>query len=266
MLYPAAVTTLSTAHLKVLRSLLTPQGRRAQSAFLIEGDKLVRDALAAGAHVREILAPAAHLTSLAPPATQITLTTITAAQARRLTDTRTPQGSFALVEDTVPDASALVAALPNSGALTILALDGVQDPGNLGALIRVGASFGLDAILCGAHGADPTQPKVVRAATGAWFRTRLARARALPVTLTTLHDAGLQILGASTTNAAAFHDVAPAPRRVLVVGGEGGGITTAVAAVVDAHITVPMDPGVESLNVAVAAGIILAHWQRLSAT
>ena len=260
------MTTLSIARLKSLRALLTPQGRRAQSAFLIEGDKLVRDALAAGAPVREILAPVDNLLALAPPATQITLTAITAAQARRLTDTRTPQGSFALVEDTVPDASALVGALPDSGALTILALDGVQDPGNLGALIRVGAAFGLDAILCGAPGADPTQPKVVRAATGAWFRTRLARAPALSATLAALHDAGLQILGASTTNAAAFHDVAPAPRRVLVVGGEGGGITAAVAAVVDAQLTVPMDPAVESLNVAVAAGIILAHWRQLAAT
>ena len=260
------MTALSNARLKVLRALLTPQGRRAQGAFLIEGDKLVRDALAAGAPVREILAPADHLPSLAPRAAQITLTAISAAQTQRLTDTRTPQGSFAVVDDTVPDASALVGALPDSGALTILALDGVQDPGNLGALIRVGAAFGVDAILCGAPGADPTQPKVVRAATGAWFRARLARAPALPATLAALRATGLQILGASTSGASAFHAFTPAARRVLLVGGEGGGITAPVAAVLDTRIAVPMEPGVESINVAVTAGIILAHWQRLPGT
>lgn len=261
---------LSRARLKQLRALGSAKGRHTQGAFLIEGEKLVREAVAAGAPLLELLGTATQRPALDGLAAEIlasrggpgvAVSTLSAADAERLSDTRTPQGSFALIVDTVPDAAEAIAALPASGAVTVLALDGVQDPGNAGALIRVAAAFGADLVLAGGGSADPVQPKVVRAATGAWFRQPLARAPDLVTALTALTTAGCAIVGASPRGESVAALAVPL-RRVLVLGSEGGGFSAAVAERLALLVAAPIAPAVESLNVAVAAGIILSTWQQ----
>ena len=249
---------LSAAHLKRLRSLHTAKGRAAHGCFLIEGEKLIREAIDAGAPIAELLATEARAAAL--PEGEVT--TISAKDAARLSDTRGPQGCFAVVRDTVPAAADALAALPPEGPSTVVALDGVQDPGNAGALIRLAAAFDADAVLAGPGTADPVHPRVVRAATGAWFRIVVARSPGLAADLRLLSERGYEIVGAATDGPSVWDEppAGPAPRRALVLGNEGAGLSPDVAGVIDRRVGAPISPRAESLNVAVAAGTILGVW------
>ena len=249
---------LSAGHLKQLRSLSSAKGRAVHGCFLIEGEKLVRDAIDAGAPIAELLATDDRAAALRPG----TVTPISAKDAARLSDTRSPQGCFAVVRDTLP---AALAALPPQGPSTLVVLDAVQDPGNAGALIRLAAAFGADAVLTGPGTADPIHPRVVRAATGAWFHVGIARSLDLAADLRLLSGRGYEIVGAAADAPSVWDepvaDAAPA-RRALVLGNEGGGFSPNIAAVLDRRVGVPIAPHVESLNVAVAAGIVLGVWSQ----
>jgi TrmH family RNA methyltransferase len=249
---------LSAAHFKQLRSLRTAKGRAAHGCFLIEGEKLIREAIDVGAPIVELLATDARTAALPPG----DVTTISAKDAARLSDTRGPQGCFAVVRDTLPAAADALATLPPEGPSTVVALDGVQDPGNAGALIRLAAAFDAGAVLTGPGTADPVHPRVVRAATGAWFRIAIVRAPDLAADLRLLSEHGYEIVGAATDGPSVW-DEPPADlaaRRALVLGNEGAGFSPDVAAVIDRRVGVPISPRAESLNVAVAAGIILGAW------
>ncbi|MEE9277071.1 MAG: RNA methyltransferase [Dehalococcoidia bacterium] len=253
--------SLSRSHLKRLRSLHSLKDRREQDAFLLEGEKLVREALLAAAPVRELLATPDRVDALQAVADEIPVLQISSTDATRIADARTPQGVFAVVGGHVPEAEPALRDLPAAGPLTVVVLDGVQDPGNAGALIRVAAAFEADLVLVGPGSADPTNPKVLRAATGAWFHVPLARSADLPAALDALRAANCALLGAAG-GGRPLHDADVPARRALVFGGEGGGFSPAVADRLELLVGVPIAAEVESLNVAVAAGILLSELHR----
>ena len=264
---------LSRARLAALRELQTARGRREQGRFLIDGEKLVRDALAAGAPCVALLArdvsPWRDAASEAP----VELVEISAADAERLSETRTPQGVFAVIEDRLPDAAAAIATLPRDapreGGAAVVALDAVQDPGNVGAIIRSAAAFGCDLALLGAGCADATHPRVIRAATGAWFHLPIARSPDLAADLAALRGCGARIIACSPAGGGQRQDelvdAPPAAATVYLFGNEGAGVSDELAPLIDATISIPINPKVESLNVAVAAGVILSRMQRAEA-
>ena len=257
---PAAPAT--QAHLKRLRALRSARGRHAQRACLLEGEKLVREALAAGAPIQEILVTEERAAAIAAYAGATPIRRISASEAERLADTRTPQGCFAVMADDLPSPTDVLAALPPPAPLTVLVLDGIQDPGNVGALVRVAAAFALDAVLYGPGTADPLQSKVLRAATGAWFQIRSVRVAEVGGALETLRGAGVGIYGAAREGTSIFTAPALPERLAVVFGNEGAGLSPDAAARLDGTLSVPIAAGVESLNVAVAAGILLAAIRR----
>ena len=251
--------SLSRARLKELRGLLTAKERRRLGVFLIEGEKLVREALAADGGVREVLAVEDQVEALELVVGGTPLTPISRSDAERLADTRTPQGCFAVLADRVLDAADALLGLDAVSPATVVILDGVQDPGNVGAVIRSAAAFGADLVVCGPGSADPTHPKVVRAATGAWFHTSVARCEALEPLIATVKSDGWAVLMAAV-GGSPVGALEPVPaRRVVVLGSEGSGLSASVAASADGQVGVVMAAGVESLNVAVAAGILLSE-------
>ncbi len=159
-----------------------------------------------------------------------------------LADTGNPQGALA------------VCVIPDPGVFApggrYLFLDGLQDPGNLGTLLRAAAAFRLAGVVCRSGSADPFGPKAARAAAGAVFR--------IPIRT----DGDLSFLEgrrviAAEVGGAALPDF-PAPDDfVLVVGNEGGGISREVSALCGEGVAVPMPGGTESLNAAVSGCIIL---------
>ncbi len=240
---------LTRARLRQFQQLQTARGRREQQSFLLDGLKLVRDALASAAPITEIL-------SLSPeewPDAPCSVLKLSQADSERLSDTRTPQGHFAVVRDCLEPLR-----VPGSDAWQVVVLDGVQDAGNVGGIIRSAAAFGADAVIVGPGSADPTHPRVTRAATGAWFRVQIARSGSLADDLTRLRAAGASIYAAE--RAGDSLDQIPIPDRAAwLFGNEGSGINPELDPLIDKRVAVPIREGVDSLNVNVAAGIILHH-------
>ena len=168
-----------------------------------------------------------------------------------LADTSTNQGVVVVAE--IPPAT--LDGVPDADRSTVLILDGVQDPGNVGTLIRSAAAFGcsIGAYLPGT--VDPWNPKAVRASAGAVFRLPVVPGQ--PETVADwLNERGYLLLGADAAGRPVDR-LALSGRTALVVGNEGGGLSGFVRSRVDSLVAVPMAEAVESLNVAVAAGILL---------
>ena len=169
----------------------------------------------------------------------------------RLSDQPAPPGILAVVR--TPDLSATP---PVDGSL--LVLDGVSDPGNVGTLIRTATALGVGVVSIG--GADPFGPKAVRASAGTCYRARLHRAEALVDVAGALRAGGRPLLGLAAEGERTLHDVAGSLRGdgfVLVVGAEPDGIPAEARRTLDGLVRIPMQGGVESLNVAAAAAIAL---------
>ena len=146
-----------------------------------------------------------------------------------------------------------------------IALDGVQDPGNLGTIIRLADWFGITDILAGAGTADPFAPKVVQATMGALGRVRVHRVADLAETLRQHSDR--PIIGTFLDGTNLYQtDVRLSPAPIIVMGNEGNGISREVAEVCSCRLRIPSfppgRPTVESLNVAMASGIIISELSR----
>ncbi len=171
-----------------------------------------------------------------------------------ITNATEPQGWFAVLR--MPRPSTLRGDV-------LLALDGVQDPGNVGTVIRTAAWFGIETILLGDGTADPFAPKVVRSTQGAIFDVGIESGVNLSKRLTTLRDSGRDIVAATLDPAAASVFEAAFPERcVLVFGTEVRGVRPEVLALASSQIIIPKYGVGESLNVAVSAAIVLAEMRR----
>ena len=147
-----------------------------------------------------------------------------------------------------------------AGALAIGVVD-VQDPGNLGGVVRAAAALGGTGMLALDRSADPGGWRALRGAMGSTFRLPVARGSS-HAAITAARKKGLRIAAASATAGAPIGQADLRGPLLLLLGNEGSGLTPALEAEADVRLTVPMDRGVESLNVAVTAGIILFEARR----
>lgn len=248
---------VSRSESRQIRALGNRKDRDAERLFLAEGIRVVEELLDADIPIRlAVMSPALAETDRgqrladrirgAAPVREAGV-----GELNRLADTETNQGVLVVAE--TPAAS--LDTVPGSGLSTILMLDGVQDPGNLGTLVRSAGAFGCHAVVCLPGTVDPWNPKVVRAAAGALFRVPVVKADSEPA-LERLHDQGFVVLGADAAGRPVDRVALP-ERTVLAVGNEGAGLSDAVRSSLDSLVAVPMERSFESLNVAVAAGILL---------
>ena len=263
---------LSQRRQKEIARLRQRKYRERDGAFLVEGVRAVQSAVDGGAEVIDLIVErrraddadfAAIVTQVGDlmqaDATVVDVKVVDEPTMARLSDVMASQGVLAVVRMPDRDASRLV------GYERVLALDGVQDPGNAGTLIRTAAWFGIDGVLAGAGTVDFFNPKVVRSSMGGTFDVALAATDNLAAWLREAKGRGVKVYAADMdgTTAEAWHPVAPS---VLVVGNEGSGLSSDVAACVDERITIAKvnggGRGVESLNVAQAASILGYLWTR----
>lgn len=249
-----------------LRALQQPRGRREQGLLLLEGTHLLQEVLRLGLQPECLLATetwlARHpaLLAKAPLAPQPVGDEVLAAVA----STEHPDGVVLTLA---------AAALPRAGGRGgfVLALDQLQDPGNLGTLLRTALAAGVEEVWLGG-GADPLQPKVLRAAAGASLALPLRRepdrAALLPL-LQAARAAGHQVVATLVEGGGAA--AAPEPYwqldwtrpTVLLLGNEGAGLHPELASLATHRVTIPHSAAVESLNVAVAAGpLLLERWRQ----
>ncbi|MFO7894398.1 MAG: RNA methyltransferase [Longimicrobiales bacterium] len=255
---------VSRSESKQIRALGSRKDREAEGRFLAEGVRVVEELLDAGLPVDiSVVSPAltgtprgerlaARLREAGP------VREIGVGELNELADTESNQGVLVVAE--TPRASR--DAIPMEGPSTVLVLDGVQDPGNLGTLVRSAAAFGCQAVAYLPGTVDPWNPKAVRAAAGALFRTPVVQAHP-DVLMDDLSELGFMTLGADATGRPVDR-LTLSERTALVVGNEGGGLSGFTRSRVDSLVAVPMAETVESLNVAVAAGILLYLVTRMS--
>jgi 23S rRNA (guanosine2251-2'-O)-methyltransferase len=182
----------------------------------------------------------------------------------RLTGGATHQGiavlTRGLAEIGVRELEDLV--LQRGKSLRLLLLDQVQDPRNLGACLRTADAAGVDAVVTPRHRAAALTPAALKAATGAAESVRLARVANLASTLHWLKDAGVWIVGADAETRRSLHDAQLDAPIAVVVGGEGQGLRRLTRELCDEIVAIPMRGTVSSLNVSVAAGILLFELDR----
>jgi RNA methyltransferase, TrmH family len=256
------VAVLTRAEERLIRRLRESRRRRDEGLFLAEGVRLIEELLDAGVEVQlALVSPALAETDRGAAlsgrlAGRVGVRELSDAELSGLAATRSPQGVLAVAR--IP--SVELAAMEPGGAATALILDGVQDPGNIGTLARAAVAFGCDLLACLPGTVDPWNPKAVRASAGALFRVPVIEVA--PADLWEwLERHGFAVLGAD----AAGEPVAALPRSqrtALVVGNEGAGLGDEVRARCQRLVAVPMRAGTESLNVAVATGILLYELTR----
>lgn len=245
-----------TKNLVLLLRELVHEGKRRneEQMFVIEGPHLIQEALANKATINLIAA-----TERAEEANVELISSISANKrffisakdAERVSDTESPQGIFALVK--MPESKAI------SGDL-VIALDGVQDPGNVGTVIRTACWFGVRDVLLGKGCADLYNPKVMRATQGAMFYANVHRNIDLTEQLKRLKAGGYRIHSTTlASNAVNVFDFSEDDKSVLVLGSEARGVREHILKISDSLLYIPKRGGGESLNVAVSAGIFMAE-------
>ena len=176
---------------------------------------------------------------------------------RSLTGLDFHRGCLALARRPDPHMTELLLA-----ATRLLALEGVGNPDNVGGIFRVAAAFGIDGVLLDPISCDPFYRKAIRTSMGAALRVPWVRSDAWPDDLWRYREGGFKLVALTpASDAIALHDFAAgclaSDRLMLMLGGEGSGLSPGALAAADSRVRIPMDSTVDSLNVVVAAGIAL---------
>ena len=176
---------------------------------------------------------------------------VTEQEFRSAAETESPQGVLAIAE--IPDRK--LSALSGRESLRILVLDAVQDPGNVGTILRTAAALGADATIALPGTVDIWNAKVIRGAMGASFHHLCIQA-SLAELFEFLEGEGTALWGADASGMTVA-DASPPKKLALAVGNEGAGLSSSVRERATQTVSLPISASVESLNVAVAAGILL---------
>ena len=242
---------------QALRELQRARARRETGLLLADGAKLVGEALSLGL-CRTLIVQRDRLEQHAQAARAAEeagcdVLLVSEAVMRAISEERTPQG-IACAAAIPPQAEPLCGR-------RIVALDGVQDPGNVGTIVRTADAAGFDGVLLGSGCADLYGAKALRATMGSAFRMSVRRADELSAELEDMKRRGYAV-AATELGGEDFYAACPREKAVLVIGSEGQGVSGAVRAVATRHLALPMRGGAESLNAAVAAGIMMYEMAR----
>jgi len=147
--------------------------------------------------------------------------------------------------------------LPDPGPPLVLVACGVQDPGNLGALARVAEASWASGLVCAGGGADPFSPRSLRASAGSLLRLPAIESTNSLAAAADLRSAGLRLVGASLRASAGYREEAMMGPLAIFIGSEAAGLPSSLEPALDALVRIPMRDGVDSLNVAAAAAVLL---------
>jgi len=235
--------------LKYIQSFAHKKHWAQESVFIVEGPKLVGELLEADWEIQHLYALADWANAQTNPS--LPLTVVTEDELARMSQLQTPNAVVALVKK-----KSFESPLNYKGKLTLV-LDGIQDPGNLGTIIRTADWFGCTQIICSADTADFYNPKVIQSTMGSFLRVRVEK---LAIE-TEIADQNIPVYGA-LLNGESIYTTSMETEGFLVIGNESKGIREAIKKMITKAISIPQIGQAESLNAAVATGIILSHWKK----
>jgi tRNA G18 (ribose-2'-O)-methylase SpoU len=257
------IDSLDDPRLAPYRNLKTSNDTRHAGCFVAEGQKLVERLLASDCIVRSLLVADRYLAQCAQRELPLDLLSVPDDWIERIVGFNFHRGILACAER--PPAPSLQSICRASRSRTSLVVcPDVQNPENLGAIVRIASAFAVDAVVLGDGCCDPFSRRVLRVSMGAVFGLPILETEDLAADLCHARDEQDFRVWATVADsaAAAFHALPRPNRLALLLGSEGHGLADCWLAMCDQRVTIPMRPSVDSLNVAVAAGILLYHLSR----
>jgi len=253
------VQSRQNSHIKELRQAMARPGRSERGLVAIEGPNLIAEALRAGLRIDTLFVAegAESLAEELPIASDIERLLLPESLLTAALDTESPQPIAALIEPPLWNPGDL---LPPQGieapAPLYIVLAGLQDPGNVGTILRSAEAFGATGALLLPGTVSPWNQKAIRASAGSIFRLPLMSASAEEL-FPRLHQAGIRIFTTAVEGATPAHRAALDTPSAILIGNEGNGVPAEIAALADEAITIPCPGPVESLNASIAASILL---------
>ncbi|HEX6430953.1 MAG TPA: RNA methyltransferase [Niastella sp.] len=242
---------LIKSQVKYIQSLSHKKLRDSEGVFVAEGPKLINELLSAGLPVQQLYAVKEWIEGHRQPMT-VSITEISQSELERISGLQTPNQVLGIFKK--PAFSSFTTHPPVRNTLSLM-LDTIQDPGNMGTIIRCADWFGISQIFCSSDCADAFNPKVVQASMGSITRVQVWYG-SLTQLLTEAPDVPTY---AAVLNGTDLRTLPPIKEGIIIIGNESKGVSDEVLALTRNRITIPRHGKAESLNAAVATGIILSH-------
>lgn len=253
------ITSTNNEKVKKIAKLLTSaKSRREEGLFVVEGARIVREIPVS--RIKECYVVDGYANKDQLPA-DINVEIVSQQVMKKMSGTMNPQGVLCLVsieENTFEDFLASHA----EGKVRLLVLENLQDPGNIGTMIRTAEGAGFDAIVADDRTVDVYNPKVTRSTMGSLFRVPVIYTDDLAGAIKKMQDSKVQIYAAHLNGECDYTQVQYGPRTAVMIGNEGNGLSEEISALSDTLVKIPMSGRVESLNAAVAAALMMYEVRR----
>lgn len=244
------ITSIKNQRVKNWKGLLTKKGRRKANQYIIEGFHLIEEAISFHTYIREIIIREDILPEQLALPDNAEIFSVSKEVANEISDTETNQGIFAIIDFQNQ-------STPISYEHPFLFLDEIQDPGNLGTLIRTADAAGFSGIVVGEGTVDPYNPKTLRSAQGSHFHIPIFSGN-LEEWIPVFKERHIPVYGTHLDkNSISYKEVDQTDQFVLIVGNEGNGVSQHILDLTDTNLYIPMKGQAESLNVASAASILM---------
>ena len=254
------LTSTQSPLVKLFKKLQTAKDRRETQLFLLEGTHLIEEACAVNYPLQTVCCTEKwqeHHPELWSQlvATEARVELVSDEVIRSIATSVNPDGIVAI-------APRLALEQPPIPARLTLVLSKIQDPGNLGTIIRTAAAVGVDGLWVSQDSVDLDNPKVLRASAGQWFRLAMGVSDNLPELIASYKQEGVQIVSTTSHTQTSYWDVKLTKPTLILLGNEGAGLSEDLAALANLQVMIPMSVRVESLNVATAAALMLYEVRR----
>lgn len=245
------IESTQNALVKYWKKLATTRKERDRSGeYIVEGFHLVEEALKYKELVKTLIVREGLDLPLLWNTDDVDIVEVTANVVKEFSETENSQGVFAVCKQVQYEENEM------SGWRKLLLVDAVQDPGNIGTMIRTADAAGIDVVVLGKGSADPFNSKTLRSAQGSHFHIPVVRGD-LEEWVDRLVEGGVPVYGTALEDAVAYTVIEGGKDFALIVGNEGSGITPQLLQQTDENVMIPILGQAESLNVAVATGILL---------
>ena len=255
------ISSKDNEFIKHIKKLKDKKYREMNKQFIIEGLKLIKEAIEENANIKQIvICDNCQNTGIIPKELMYEIAKyecvyVTDKVFNSISDVNSPQGILAIIE--INDKEKEI----DYSQDIIVALDDIQDPGNLGTILRTVDSIGLNQILVSKGTADCYNPKVVRSTMGAIFRVKIIECEDLEKTLKEIKRHKFKLVVTSLQTENSLYDI-DFNKKVIIIGNEANGVEAKIQEISDEKIKIPMIGKTESLNAAVATSIVLYEYVR----
>ncbi len=254
------LTSLQNPFVKQIRKLQSAKERKEQNLFLLEGTHLIESACLVDYPLVSVCCTEQWQVNhpslwenLLSKAERLEI--VSAEVLKAIATTVTPDGIVATARRKEAQTK-----LPCTGLL--LGLEPLQDPGNLGTIIRTCAAAGASGLWLSNDSVDLDHPKVLRASAGQWFGLPMAVSNDLSATCLECQKSGMQIVATTSTAKLTYWELDYLRPTLILLGNEGAGLSTQLLEIADKQVSIPLSAGVESVNVAIAAALLLYEAKR----